>query len=70
MKDSGAIGNKFFIVVVDRYAVGKGTGTIYWRGGSTIFGQDANEVIGPTWELYPAGGAMKTWRYVQLKLVG
>lgn len=70
VKDTGYTINKFLIVTYDDYGTGKGSGTIQWRGGPTIFTQDADEVSGPIWENYPSGGAMKTWRYVQLKLIG
>lgn len=48
----------------DDYASGSGSGTLYWRGRSTIFNQDDDEVTGPSWEQYTAP-ANKSWRYVQ-----
>jgi len=37
----------------------------YWRGQAGTFNQ---EDASPAWELYPAGGANKNWRYFQVML--
>ena len=70
VKDLGSTATRFLILAMDKYGVGKGSGTLYWRGRDTDFSQSADEISGPVWELYTAGGSTKTWRYVQIKAVG
>ena len=70
VKDLGSEATRFLIIAMDKYGTGKGSGVLYWRGSSTSFAQDDDEISGPVWELYTAGGSLKTWRFVQIKAVG
>ena len=70
VKDKGDTDVKWLRVTYDDYDSGVGSGSIHWRGQAGTFNQSDNEVVGPTWEAYPAGGANKGWRYIQVKCTG
>ena len=63
--DTGNTDNKDLTISFDDYASGSGAGDIYWRGDSTSFNQDDDELDGPAWEEY-TGPATKNWRYIQI----
>ena len=68
VRDRGNTDTQYLSLSYDDYAVGSGSGTLYWRGQAAIFNYDDDEVSGPTWELYAAGN--KSWRYIQLMCEG
>lgn len=71
VKDMGGQGEtRCLKISYDDYSSGGGSGTIQWRGSSIYFNPASDEVSGPTWEAYPAIGANKDWRYVQIKITG
>ena len=69
VKDMGSVLTRYLTLSYDDYASGSGSGTLYWRGRSTTFNQDDNEVTGPAWEEYTEP-ANKSWRYIQAMCVG
>ena len=68
--DLGADNTKFLRITWDDYASGWGTFSLYWRGSTTSFNKEDDEITGPAWEAYPTGGTNKSWRYAQIMAVG
>ncbi|MCK5217870.1 MAG: hypothetical protein KAJ93_08775 [Methanosarcinales archaeon] len=68
VKDLGSAVTRYLKTSYDDYAVGSGSGTLYWRGQAATFNYNDNEVAGPTWAVYSPGN--KDWRYVQLMAKG
>jgi hypothetical protein len=66
VRDTGNVNPKTITVTMNKYGVGAGTMTPWIRGQATTFTQDAGS---PSWEEYTAPVA-RTWRYIQLRLVG
>ena len=67
--NTGSTDRKWLRITTDDYPTGLGSGTIYLRGQDTSFNQDADEVTGPTWEVY-TGLKSQTWRYMQVRVDG
>lgn len=66
---SGAVwgGNSIYFKNFRVVKLGKGSGTLQWRGHNTTpFSQDSNPPASPSWENYTP--SVKTWRYVQVKV--
>ena len=68
VKDTGGTRDKGITITYDDYETGSlGPGTIWWRGSSTLFAQDSNEIVGPVWQLY-TGTKLTGSRYIQVKV--
>jgi hypothetical protein len=68
VKDIGSSTDRLLTIDIDKYGSGSGTqGTIEWRGSTTSFVWDAGS---PSWNVYPAGGSIENWRYVQVRVTG
>ena len=68
VKDRGNTDVQHLSLSYDDYAVGSGSGTLYWRGQATTFNYNDDEIAGPTWEVYSPGN--KSWRFIQLMCEG
>jgi len=62
--DFGDSANRYHTVTEDVYGTGQEDATIYIRGQTAVFTQDA---VTPAWEVY-ASPIWKTWRYMQIKV--
>jgi hypothetical protein len=68
VKDIGSVLDRLLTIDIDKYGSGSGTqGTIEWRGSTTSFVWNAGS---PSWGVYPDGGSIEDWRYVQVRVTG
>ena len=65
--DMGNSDSKYLSVAINNYQLGYGAFSLQWRGRSTIFNKQDNEVVGPAWEGNMPGS--RDWRYMQLKII-
>ena len=67
VKDTGGYRQKKVTLSYDDYAIGTGSGLIYWRGSNTPFAQSSDEITGPVWQLY-SDYFNTNFRYLQARV--